>query len=84
MILITKICPLCDKVLYPNPSEDGDKELLIHVKEHHHIDEKRYYKIIAALYNYEELHNILNDILKSYTDFVEDVHEIRRNKEIAL
>lgn len=54
MMLKTEICPFCDKIFYLESTENDKKNLMIHIKEHHHIDEKRYRMIIAALSDSEK------------------------------
>lgn len=78
MLLNTEHCPFCDKIFYRSSLENRKKDLLIHIKEHHHIDEKHCRAISAAVLEYDKLNDLCKEVIKSYAKFVDDVAELQK------
>lgn len=79
-------CPFCDEEFFSPAEDESDtrEELRLHIIEHHHITEKRYYSIRNALELKEAMNELCNEMKEAIEIFDEKIDSFRRDDIITI
>ena len=82
MIMAMKRCPFCDKEFFSSAARDlgMPEKLRMHVIEHHHITEQKYYEIMNALELKDSLNKICCNMKDATRELWEKIETFERNE----